>query len=536
MNIKALNQIIVSVILIFVIAFSFSSCTNKNNNSSTIYKPKDVVMPEDYDDAKTLGGFAVSSTSAEASAVGMQILSEGGNAVDAASAMSLTLGVCEPYSSGIGGSGVMLIYDTRSKKGYSLDYYCSAGKASSSYDNIGVPGLLAGTQEALNRFGTITLAEAIQPAIDYADNGFTATGTFISRLKSSDSLRENPAYRNIKNGGLIIQSELGETLKTIQKEGIDVFYKGSIGQKIADNCELTLDDLSSYKVYCRDIIRSKFKNYSIIGAYAPFSSITVMQMLKVAEKLNVPSVSEDPNGYLKVLKTATMSSFDSRNKTLVDPEFYKFYSDNLLSDDYIKSLADSMVSNYSDDPEQLCTTQFAVIDNNGLIVCVTNSLSDSWGSYKCVGGFYLNNSLINFGNTSKNAYEPEKRPRTHFAPIIVEGKEGEIFAIGSPGGVYIPKIVAGVLLEILSEKGDIQTSVDKARVMYNSDGSLCVETDDKAPSIIDVKKVTEQFYYSSSHNLFGCTSIVGYRPEEGFISVCDLRRKTSQALVYYYDK
>ena len=535
MNKKAVIKRIVSGLLAFLIAFSFSSCKNKDNGSEK-YKANDVVKPAASDDSTSLGGFAVSSSSAEATEAGMKILSSGGNAVDAAAAMSLTLSVTEPYSSGLGGSGVMLIYDTVKKQGYTLDYYCNAGKANYSNDKVAVPGMLAGTQEALERFGTIKMADAIQSAIDYADGGFTASDSFMLRLKSSDSLRDNPAFSNVKAGDKIIQSELSQTLKTIQKEGISAFYEGSIAKKIAENCELTTDDLKSYKVYCEKIIRSDFNGYSIVGAYAPFSSITVMQMLKVAQKLNIPSVKSDPNGYLKALKTATMSSFDSRNKTLVDPRFYDFDEEKLLCDEYIKSLANSSVSKYSDDPEQLCTTQFSVIDNNGLIVCVTNSLSDSWGSYKCVGGFYLNNSLINFGNTSKNAYEPEKRPRTHFAPIIVEGENGEVLAIGSPGGVYIPKIVAGVLIDILAEKEDIQTAVDKARVMYNSSGNLGVETDDNAPSVIDVKQVNERFFYSTSHILFGCTSIVGWKPDEGIISVSDQRRETSKAMVYYYDK
>ena len=535
MNSKAFCKSIVSCLLICVMAFSFSSCKDKENSSNTTYQPKEIVKPV-AQDKNSLGGFAVSSSSAEATSVGMQILSEGGNAVDAAVAMSLTLSVTEPYSSGIGGSGVMLIYDTKSKQGHTLDYYCCAGKASSTDDYVGVPGLLAGMQMALNSFGTITMSQALQPSIDYAFNGFKATSSFTSRLKSSDSLRENPAYRNIKTGDKIIQTQLGETLKTIQKEGISAFYEGSIAQKIADNSELTTEDLKDYKAYCEDVICSNFNGYSIIGASAPFSSITVMQMLKVAEKLNIPSVKDDPNGYLNVLKTATMSSFESRNKMLVDPKFYSFDADKLLSEAYIEALSKSSVNNYVDDPEKLCTTQFSVIDNNGLIVCVTNSLSDSWGSYKCVGGFYLNNSLINFGKSGNNGYEPQKRPRTHFAPIIVDGKNGVVLAIGSPGGVYIPKIVAGVLIDILSEKEDIKTAVDKARVMYNSDGNLCVETDDKAPCVIDVKNVNEQFYYSTSHILFGCTSIVGYKPDEGLISVSDQRRKTSQAMVYYYDE
>jgi len=537
---------VVAFILACCFVFTLSGCKKKNktglqdgplDEGTVLFQPDGSGSGNGSGNpaAGPLGGFAVSSASAEATWAGMQVLAAGGNAVDAAAAISLTLSVTELYSSGLGGSGIMLVYDTNTKEGHTLDYYCSAGSASYPTDDVAVPGLLAGMQEALDRWGTISMAEAIQPAIDYAEKGFTASESFVSRLEYSDSLRNNPAFTDLEAGDLLVQTELAETLKTIQNEGIEAFYGGSIGQKIVDNSGLTIEDLKNYKVYCSDILRSSYYDYDVIGAYAPSSSLTVMQMLKMTELLDQPSIKADPNGYLNALKTATMNAYDDRSTNLVDPHFYDFDGHTFVSDAYIGSLVGNTVTSYEDDPEKISTTQFAVIDSNGLVVCVTNSMSDTWGSYKCVGGFYLNNSLINFGKAGQNAYEPGKRPRTNFAPIIAEGPAGEVLAIGSPGGVYIPKIVSGVLIDILKEKEDPQTAVDKARVMYNSDGQLCVETDDRAASVIDVNSVYEPFYYNASHIFFGCTSVVGYDPDEGFISVCDRRRDSSQAMIYYYE-
>ena len=543
---------IVAVALVVLLLLSMAGCRERaetglqdgpNEDGTVLYQPSEgdgLTAPTSSGTDGTnaapvsLGGFAVSSSSAEATWTGMQVLSSGGNAVDAAVAISLTLSVTEPYSSGLGGSGIMLVYDAQTGEGYTLDYYCSAGSAASPSDEVAVPGLLAGMQEALDRWGTVSLADAIQPAIDYAEKGFTATETFISRLHYSDSLRNNPAFSSLKVGDLLVQSELAETLKTIQSEGIGALYGGSIGQEIADKTGLTIDDLKNYEVFCSDVVESTFYDYHLIGAYAPTSSMTVCQMLKIAELLDIPSAAEDPNGFLQVIKTASMTAYDCRVKKLVDPRFYEFGGNELVSDAYVQTLLGNMVKETEDDPEKMSTTQFSVIDSNGLTVCVTNTLSDTWGSFKRVGGFYLNNSLSNFSSSGKNAYEPGKRPRTHFAPIIAVGAGGEILAIGSPGGVYIPKIVAGVLIDILKEGEDVQTAVNKARVLYNSNGKLCVETDENAPSIIDTENVSESFYYNTSHIFFGCTSVVGYKPGGGIISVCDRRRETSQAMVYYY--
>ena len=178
------------------------------------------------------------------------------------------------------------------------------------------------------------------------------------------------------------------------------------------------------------------------------------------------------------------------------------------------------------DPERRCTTQFAVIDRQGMIVCVTNTLSDNWGGYIYVDGFYLNNTLSNFNTTGKNAYEALKRPRTHFSPVIVIGEED-----GSPGGDAIPKIVSQVLIDVLKYDVDLQDAVDMARYYYDDDGLLCVETANGIDSRIDLDQISRRYYFSSSHVVFGCTAIVGYDPDQGVVAVSDLRRDGSDSQI-----
>ncbi len=484
----------------------------------------------------TTGGFAVSSSNAQATYVGMSILADGGNAVDAAVAMAFTLGVCEPNSSGLGGSGMMLVYDTNTDTAYFLDYYGSAGSADTMTDEVAIPGLLKGMETALELWGTLTLAEAMAPAIEYAEEGFTATSYFVNRLNYSSSLRNNSAFSSVSVGDTVVQTKLASTMKTIAQQGTDVFYSGSIAQDIAAKCSLTVEDLTSYEVYLSEPLESSFMGYRILTGNAPSSGMTVAQILSISEALSIPSSLTDLSSYLSVLQRSTLLAYSQRSSLLVDPRYYDFDGSTYVSEAYIQSLLDTSVSSYTDDNELYCTTQFSVIDNNGLIVCVTNTLSDNWGSYTLVDGFYLNNTLSNFGTSGKNAYEPGKRPRTHFAPTIVVGDNGYTLAIGSPGGVNIPRIVAGVLIDILQNGTEVQTAVDRIRAFYDSDGALCIETnDDGRDSAIVASKIPTSYYYSSSHIYFGCTSIVGYDPSGGVFAAADRRRNTSQAMYYVYE-
>ena len=483
-----------------------------------------------------LGGYAVSSSTKEATAAGIEILEAGGNAVDAAVAVALALGVTEPYSSGLGGSGVMVVYDPVEDRAWSLDYYACAGAAESSGDAVGVPGYLAGLQEALDRWGTLPMGRVIEPAITLAEEGFEATALFVRRLSYSERLTENPAFAKIKRGSTVVQPALAETLKRIRDEGTEVFYRGDIARDIAAACELTEEDLAAYQVYCEDALESSFAGSRIFTTTAPTSGVVTSQMLTVAELMDVPNPREDPQGYLDVMKLATEIAYKTRRNKLVDPRFYDFDGARLVSQKYVAKLvknaqaaAESAAAPESD-PERRCTTQFSVIDRGGMIVCVTNTLSDNWGGYLFVDGFYLNNTLTNFNKTGKNAYEPGKRPRTHFSPVVAVGEDHFCLAIGSPGGEAIPKIVSQVLIEVLRCGTDVPTAVEQGRYYYDEDGKLCLETVTDVESLIDLSRIIRRgYYYSSSRVIFGCTAIVGYDPAEGVFAAADSRREGSEA-------
>ena len=483
-----------------------------------------------------LGGYAVSSSTKEATAAGMQILKKGGNAIDAAVAVALALGVTEPYSSGLGGSGVMVVYDPAADAAYSLDYYACAGAATANTDFVGVPGMLAGMQEALDRWGTMSMSDVIKPAIKLADKGFPATALFARRLDYSAKLRQNPAFRSVRTGDTVVQKELAETLKLIRDKGISAFYNGKIAEDIAAACSLTTVDLASYHVYSYDALQSKFNGYRIFTTTAPTSGVVTSQMLTTAAMKKIANPRKSPDKYLRTMKLATQLGYKTRRNKLVDPRFYDFNGKNLVSRSYVKKQIEKLLEAdttlfIQPDPEKYCTTQFAVIDQNGMLACVTNTLSDNWGGYIYVDGFYLNNTLSNFSKSGKNAYEPMKRPRTHFSPVIVVGDDHYCLAIGSPGGDNIPKIVSQVLIDILKFGVDPQTAVDRGRYYFDDDGLLCLEAATNAEPRIEQSKISQRYYFSSSHVIFGCTAVVGYDPEKGIFAVSDQRRDGSDAQI-----
>ena len=483
------------------------------------------------------GGFAVSSSSNEATETGMQILARGGNAVDAAIAMSYVLGVCEPYSSGLGGSGFMVVYMPDEQCAYSLNYRATAGSSYPS-DKILVPGLVMGMEEASRQWGTRSMAELMDPAIDYANNGFSATEDFVKRVQHYASVSSAPVFSEVKEGDTVVQTQLGSTLETIQSQGAAAFYTGQIAQDIASASTLSTADIADYQVSVTQAPSVSYGDYTLYASDAPSSGITVLQMMKLAETFQMPSPSENAAGYLQTLKKCQQTAYAARSHTLVDPAFDDYDSSYYTSDGYIEGLAASAAAPVESDPERQCTTQFSVIDGNGMVVNVTNTLSDSWGSCKQVDGFYLNNTGSNFSDSGINAYEAGKQPRTHIAPVIAVGADGSRLAVGSPGGSVIPQVVMPVLQNILSFGVDPVTAVEQSRFVFADDGRLCLETDDNGSTgkkLLDQSGLSMNYYYNNSHIYFGCTSLVGYSPDFGVFGVCDMRRGTSAAMYYHYE-
>ncbi|AVX07219.1 gamma-glutamyltransferase [Priestia megaterium] len=430
------------------------------------------------------GGYGVSSSNPIAVEVGMDVLEEGGNAVDAAVAVSYALGVVEPYGSGIGGGGGMLILPgDQSDKPTFFDYReTSPTSSEDSEEGIGVPGFVKGMETVHEKYGSKKMDELIEPAIKLADDGFPVGQQLAERLKGAQyRLSEDeipnffPGNQPIEEGEKLEQPELGETLELIKEKGSGVFYNGELAEEIADEVPgIQKSDLEEYSVEEREPVQGEFAGYDVISAPPPFSGITLIQSLQMAEMLNVQKAEEDTALFTHLTSEITNRANSDRVKHIGDPAFSEIDEKELTDKEYSRELAQDISLNELSEKYQLkgkdleeehiSTTHFVVTDKDGTVVSVTNTLSNFFGSGENVEGFFLNNNLNNFNNikNSLNYYEPGKRSRTFTAPTILR-KDNEVIGIGTPGGSRIPMMLTEVLVRHLLFKESLQDAIDAPR-------------------------------------------------------------------------
>ncbi|MED4013616.1 gamma-glutamyltransferase [Priestia aryabhattai] len=430
------------------------------------------------------GGYGVSSSNPVAVEVGMDVLEEGGNAVDAAIAVSYALGVVESYGSGIGGGGGMLIVPgNQSDKPTFFDYReTSPSSNSRSEEGIGVPGFVKGMETIHEKYGSKKMAQLIDPAIKLASDGFPVGQQLSERLKGAQyRLSEDeipnffPGNKPIEEGEKLKQPELAETLELIKKKGSEVFYNGKLAEKIAEEVPgIQKTDLEKYSVEEREPVHGEFAGYDVISAPPPFAGITLIQSLQMAEMLNIQKTEQDTALFTHVTSEITNRANSDRVAHIGDPAFSDIDDQALTTKEYSRQLAQDLSLNKLSDKyklkgddleeEHISTTHFVVTDKEGTVVSVTNTLSNFFGSGENVEGFFLNNNLNNFNNTksSLNYYEPGKRSRTFTAPTILK-KDDEVIGIGTPGGSRIPMMLTEVLVRHLLFKDSLQDAIDAPR-------------------------------------------------------------------------
>ncbi|MED5243381.1 gamma-glutamyltransferase [Priestia sp. LL-8] len=430
------------------------------------------------------GEYGVSSSNSIAVEVGTDVLENGGNAVDAAIAVSYALGVVEPYGSGIGGGGGMLILPgNQSDKPTFFDYReTSPISTEGSEKEIGVPGFVKGMEVIHEKYGSENMDQLIDPAIKLANDGFPVGQQLSERLKGAQyrlSEAEIPNFfpRNkpIEEGKTLKQPELAETLELIKEKGSDVFYNGELAEEIAEDVPgIQKEDLEKYSVKEREPVHGEFAGYDVISAPPPFSGVTLIQSLQMAEMLNIQKTEQDTALFTHVISEITNRANSDRVAHIGDPAFSDIDDEALTSKEYSRKLAQDLSLNKLSDKyklegddleeEHISTTHFVVTDKEGTVVSVTNTLSNFFGSGENVEGFFLNNNLNNFNNTktSLNYYEPDKRSRTFTAPTILK-KDDEVIGIGTPGGSRIPMMLTEVLVRHLLFKDSLQDAIDAPR-------------------------------------------------------------------------
>lgn len=511
------------VLLVSIIIIGVINTGNENEGQST--DDDDFILQNSTSEEN--GSYGVSSDSSIATEVGMKVMEQGGNAVDAAIAISFVLGVAEPYGSGIGGGGTMLIHPNNNQDPIVYDYRETAPDDSLSSSGIGVPGFINGMYRVHEDFGTKNMEQLINPSIHLAENGVTVSETLHNALEDDESRLSDldhlfPDGEPIKEGDLLVQEQLAETLEDIQRDGPSAFYQGDIANEInEEEDDIEEEDLETYKTEVKDPIQGKFGGYDVLAPPPPSGGVMLIQMLEMAESLNIEETKDHLLAFSLKMGLINRISYDDRLENIGDPNFIDMPMKELISEDHIDHLASKIqglelseeyrrdLESDADKENHANTTHFVVVDKNGMMVSVTNTLSDLFGSGEYVDGFFLNNQLKNFSNKedSPNLPESGKRPFSYTSPTILTKDDSPVIGIGSAGGRKITTMIAQQLVKTIKFNEPIQASVNSPRTFleFNED-VLQVEQDSiflKNPEDVglDVQSIDDMAYHGSVQGL-----------------------------------
>lgn len=461
----------------------------------------------------------VSSRSDLASAVGSEIMAQGGNAVDAAVAVGFALAVTYPSAGNLGGGGFLVLHtadgdvaalDFREKapaaasrdmyldENGNVDRYLSL----SSLQASGVPGTVAGLLEALELYGTMSREQLMQPAIDLARYGFVLNedlaGQFAGQI---ESFSRNPAAlakfsingTPYAAGDLWQQPELASTLQRISEHGHKGFYTGITAELIVEEMQagnglITYQDLLDYQPVWRDATHGIYRGYDIWSMPAPSSGgVLLVQMLNMLEPWAIGEYGWGDARTIHLMIEAQRRAYADRAEYLGDPDFFEVPAAMLTSRDYANSrFADVDPGKASDSKdigagawpsESTETTHYSVIDDEGNAVSVTTTLNRSYGNGIVVAGagFLLNNEMDDFSSrpNTPNSYgligreaneiEPGKRMLSSMTPTIVSRDGKALLATGSPGGSTIINTVLQVIVNFIDHQMSLEDAVSSPR-------------------------------------------------------------------------
>ena len=450
----------------------------------------------------------VASVDATASRIGADIMKRGGNAVDAAVAVALTLAVTWPEAGNIGGGGFMLVrkadgtedaidYRERAPLGATRDMYLDANgnviKDASlvGHRAAGVPGTIAGLAAAHKKYGKLPWAELVEPARKLAAEGFAVSEYFVRSITNKriqERIQKFPESARIfgksfKPGDVFVQPDLAATLARIQKDPGD-FYRGETARLIVAEMRknLTAEDLAKYQPTFRKPLHATYRGYEIVTMPPPSSGgIALIEMLNMLEPLDMTSIDWHSSQEVHTIVETMRRAYADRAKYLGDSDFVKVPVAELTSRAYADKRRKDIVARATDSKalpyESPETTHFTIIDADGSVVTNTYTLNESYGSAVTVtgAGFLMNDEMDDF--TSKpgvpntygliqseaNAIAPNKRPLSSMTPTIVL-KDGKVaFATGSPGGGTIINTVLQVVTNVIDYGMNIQEAVDAPR-------------------------------------------------------------------------
>ncbi len=446
----------------------------------------------------------------EVSQVGAEIMAKGGNAVDAAVAMGFALGVCEPFTSGLGGGGLATIHTAEGENFFidfrevapaaaTLDLYVDAsgennGNTKEGGLASGVPGEVAGLLYLLEHHGTMSREEVLEPAIRIANEGFTVSAYCANAISDAyEKTQKFPEMSKVyldenglpwEEGSVITNPDLGKALQLIADQGADVFYKGEIGEAMVATLAkydgvMTMDDLAGYEVHELKPVTGDYRGYTVISSPPPSSGGThLIEILNILENFDMASMEVNSAEYVHLFAETFKLAFADRAKYMADTNFVTVPLGGLTSQAYADKRAQDIDLNVAmeqaapDDPspyEHTDTTHFSVADVDGNCVAITKTINYYFGSGVMVDGygFMMNNQMDDFSTDpeSVNKIEPGKKPLSSMSPTVVLKPDGSPFLVlGTPGGSRIFSGVAEVISRVIDSKMDLHTAISVPKI------------------------------------------------------------------------
>ena len=512
-----------------------------------------------------------------ASEAGAKILKQGGNAFDAVIATQLALAVVYPQAGNIGGGG-FLVATTPEGKYLALDYRETApskasfdmywdkkGNANTDLSQngrlaVGVPGSISGMFETM-KYARLPFSTLIEPAIDLAEKGFAITEQEAGLLNAhkNDFLKHNKnkiafVKDNLwKAGDLLLQPELAETLKRIQKVGEKEFYEGKtaeliVGEMKLGNGIIQRKDLKNYKTKERKALVFDYKNHQVVSMPMPSSGGTLLaQMLKMVSYEDLSKYQMNSEEAVQIMVEAERRAYADRAEYMGDPDFIEDKTQMLISNDYLKSRWKSFDKNTAtpskdvgkiinpNQKESTETTHISIVDKFGNAVSVTTTLNGLYGSKTVVSGagFFLNNEMDDFSvkpgvpnmygavGGEANKIQPGKRMLSSMTPTVVL-KDGKVkMVVGTPGGTTIPTSVFQAIVDVIDFKQNANFSVNAPKFHHQWLPEV-VKVENKFPETT-IKALEKKNYKFEKVSHIGRTEVIVVDSNQNIHAVADGR-------------
>lgn len=487
--------------------------------------PAEVATPTMPPEATSFENGLVVSVDPIAAAAGLEILRQGGNAVDAAVATGLALAVTHPTAGNLGGGGFMMVRMADTGEVHAVDYREKApaastptmflgddgevdrGKSGVGYLVIGVPGTVRGFWKAMERFGALEWRAVVEPALQLARDGFVVDDVLAGSLKRQEErMSQFPEFGRVyrqadgsfyEPGDTMVLPDLAWTLEQIRDHGPDGFYKGDVAERIITDIQanggiMTLEDLANYTAPIREAIHGTYRGYDIYGMPPPSSGgTTVVQALNILEAYDLGSMERRDTGTIHLITEAMRIGFYNRAKYLGDSDFVDVDTEMLTSKEFASQFRDRISPDAAMASSELGedfvtrgegteTTHYSVVDGVGNMVANTYTLEQGYGSRVVAPGtgLLLNNEMHDFNmnpgvtdtngliGTLPNLVAPNKRMLSSMSPTLVLRDGQPVLATGTPGGRSIINTVLQIVINVIDFGMEAQAAVDEPRVNH----------------------------------------------------------------------